>query len=164
MTVFADAVDATFAAFGIDAVYTPMGGAPFRVRVIVKRPEPIAAFDEKRIHAEFERGLDRADVGHVAGIAARLVVADGRRSALFRLAVAVERGGAPAALSQQAGGRGADADATAGDEDSAAGFLSFGQARQLRVTVARRSYWFSPSVARRYSTSDARRLDASPRG
>jgi hypothetical protein len=33
MTVFAGAVDATFAAFGIDAVYTPAGGEPIQVRV-----------------------------------------------------------------------------------------------------------------------------------
>ena len=32
MTVFAGAVDATFAAFGIDATYTPAGGEPVGVR------------------------------------------------------------------------------------------------------------------------------------
>ena len=30
MTVFQGAVDATFAAFGIDALYTPAGGEPSR--------------------------------------------------------------------------------------------------------------------------------------
>jgi hypothetical protein len=43
MTVFAGAVDATFAAFGIDAVYTPAGGEPVPVRVIARRPTPSSA-------------------------------------------------------------------------------------------------------------------------
>jgi hypothetical protein len=37
MTVFQGAVHATFAAFGIDAVYTPAGGEPIPVRVVAKR-------------------------------------------------------------------------------------------------------------------------------
>ena len=52
MTVFQGAVDATFAAFGIDALYTPAGGEPVSVRVIAKRPDTIVAFGETRIHAE----------------------------------------------------------------------------------------------------------------
>jgi hypothetical protein len=52
MTVFAQAVDGTFAAFGIDAVYTPAGGDPVSVRVIAKRPDIIVGFGETRIHAE----------------------------------------------------------------------------------------------------------------
>jgi hypothetical protein len=52
MTVFAGAVDATFAAFGIDAVYTPAGGEPVPVRVIARRPDTIVGFGETRIHAE----------------------------------------------------------------------------------------------------------------
>jgi hypothetical protein len=52
MTVFHGAVDATFAAFGIDAVYTPAGGEPVSVRVIARRPDTIVRFDETRIHAE----------------------------------------------------------------------------------------------------------------
>jgi hypothetical protein len=41
MTVFRGAVDATFGAFGIDAVYTPAGGDPVGVRVIeVASPRP----------------------------------------------------------------------------------------------------------------------------
>jgi hypothetical protein len=52
MTVFAGAADATFAAFGIDAVYTPAGGEPIQVRVIAKRPDIIVGFGETRIHAE----------------------------------------------------------------------------------------------------------------
>ena len=53
MTVFAGAVDATFAAFGIDAVYTPAaGGDPVSVRVIARRPDTIVGFGETRIHAE----------------------------------------------------------------------------------------------------------------
>jgi hypothetical protein len=52
MTVFAGAVDATFAAFGIDAVYTPTGGEPVPVRVIARRPDTIVGFGETRIHAE----------------------------------------------------------------------------------------------------------------
>jgi hypothetical protein len=52
MTVFAGAVDATFVAFGIDALYTPAGGEPVPVRVIAKRPDTIVGFGETRIHAE----------------------------------------------------------------------------------------------------------------
>jgi hypothetical protein len=52
MTVFQGAVDATFAAFGIDAVYTPAGGEPVPVRVIPRRPDTIVGFGETRIHAE----------------------------------------------------------------------------------------------------------------
>ena len=52
MTVFQGAVDATFAAFGIDAVYTAAGGEPVSVRVIARRPDTIVGFGETRIHAE----------------------------------------------------------------------------------------------------------------
>ena len=52
MTVFRGAVDATFAAFGIDAVYTPAGGEPVSVRVIARRPDTIVGFGETRIHTE----------------------------------------------------------------------------------------------------------------
>jgi hypothetical protein len=52
MTAFAGAVDATFAAFGIDATYTPGGGEPVPVRVIARRPDTIVGFGETRIHVE----------------------------------------------------------------------------------------------------------------
>jgi hypothetical protein len=52
MTMFVGAVDATFAAFGIDAFYTPAGGDPIPVRVIARRPDTIVGFGETRIHAE----------------------------------------------------------------------------------------------------------------
>jgi hypothetical protein len=52
MTVFQGAVDATFAAFGIEAVYTPTGGDPVPVRVIARRPDTIVGFGETRIYAE----------------------------------------------------------------------------------------------------------------
>jgi hypothetical protein len=52
MTVFQGAVDSTFAAFGIDAVYTSAGGDPIPVRVIARRPDTIVGFGETRIHAE----------------------------------------------------------------------------------------------------------------
>jgi hypothetical protein len=52
MTAFASAVDATFAAFGIDAVYTPAGGEPMSVRVVARRPDTIVGFGETRIHTE----------------------------------------------------------------------------------------------------------------
>jgi hypothetical protein len=52
MTVFQGAVDATFAAFGINAVYTPAGGDPVSVRVIARRPDTIVGFGATRIHAE----------------------------------------------------------------------------------------------------------------
>jgi hypothetical protein len=50
MMVFQGAVDATFAAFGIDAVYSPAGGEPLQVLVIARRPDTIVG--ETRIHAE----------------------------------------------------------------------------------------------------------------
>jgi hypothetical protein len=50
--VFQGAVDATFAAFGIEAGYTPAGGEPVPVRVIARRPDAIVGFGETRIHAE----------------------------------------------------------------------------------------------------------------
>jgi hypothetical protein len=52
MTTFAGTVDATFAAFGIDAVFTPAGGEPVSVRVIARRRDTIVGFGETRIHAE----------------------------------------------------------------------------------------------------------------
>jgi hypothetical protein len=52
MALFAGAVDATFAAFGIDAAFTPAGGEPVLVRVIARRPDAIVGFGETRIHAE----------------------------------------------------------------------------------------------------------------
>jgi hypothetical protein len=52
MTAVAGAVDATFAAFGIDATYTPAGVEPVSVRVIARRPDTIVGFGDTRIHAE----------------------------------------------------------------------------------------------------------------
>jgi len=52
LTVFKGAVDATFAAFGVDALYTAAGGEPVGVRVIAKRPDTIVGFGETRIHAQ----------------------------------------------------------------------------------------------------------------
>ena len=52
MTAFQGAVDATFAAFGIDALYTPAGGEPVSARVIARRPDTIVGFGDTRIHAE----------------------------------------------------------------------------------------------------------------
>jgi hypothetical protein len=50
--VFAGAVDAAFAAFGIDAVYTQASGESVPVRVIARRPDTIVGFGDTRIHAE----------------------------------------------------------------------------------------------------------------
>jgi hypothetical protein len=52
MTAFDGTVDATFAAFGVDAAYTPAGGEPILVRVIPRRPDTIVGFGETRIQAE----------------------------------------------------------------------------------------------------------------
>jgi hypothetical protein len=52
MTAFQGAVDATFAAFGMDALYTPAGGESVWVRVIARRPDTIVGFGETRIHTE----------------------------------------------------------------------------------------------------------------
>ena len=45
-------MDATFAAFGIDVLYTPAGEEPVSVRVIARRPDTIVGFGDTRIHAE----------------------------------------------------------------------------------------------------------------
>ena len=45
-------MDATFAAFGVEALYTPAGGEPVSVRVIASRPDTIVGFGETRIRAE----------------------------------------------------------------------------------------------------------------
>ena len=45
-------MDATFAAFGIDADLHAGGGEPVSVRVIARRPDTIVGFGETRIHAE----------------------------------------------------------------------------------------------------------------
>jgi hypothetical protein len=69
-------VDATFAAFGIDAVYTPAGGEPMSVRVIARRPDTIVGFGEtlaadatESVYSPDRRqGLDAdQDVGPRAG-------------------------------------------------------------------------------------------------
>jgi hypothetical protein len=52
MEAFAGAVEATFAAFGVDAIYEPAGGESVTVRVIARRPDTIVGFGETRIHAE----------------------------------------------------------------------------------------------------------------
>ena len=52
MKAFQGAVDATFIAFGIDAVYAPAGGEAVAVRVIARRPDAIVGFGDTRIHAE----------------------------------------------------------------------------------------------------------------
>jgi hypothetical protein len=45
-------VDATFAAFGITALYTPAGGDPAPIRVIARRPDTTVGLGETRIYAE----------------------------------------------------------------------------------------------------------------
>jgi hypothetical protein len=52
MTVFQGTVDATFAAFGLDALYTPAGDEAVSVRMIARLLDTIVGFRETRIHAE----------------------------------------------------------------------------------------------------------------
>jgi hypothetical protein len=52
MTVMRSAIDGVFDAFGASATYTPAGGEPLSVRVIVRRPDAIVGFGEARIRAE----------------------------------------------------------------------------------------------------------------
>jgi hypothetical protein len=52
MTASRARFDATFDAFGIDAVCTPAAGNPVPVRVFARRPDTIVGFGETRIHAE----------------------------------------------------------------------------------------------------------------
>ena len=70
-------MDATFAAFGIDAVYTPAGGEPVPVRVIARRPDTIVGFGETRIHAETATFELRAS--EVAGLGTGDLVTVGER-------------------------------------------------------------------------------------
>ena len=52
MTPFATAIDAVFARFGVDAVYTPGGGGALEVRVIARRPDEIVGFGDTRVLTE----------------------------------------------------------------------------------------------------------------
>jgi hypothetical protein len=52
MGMLQDVVDATFAAFGTDAIYQAKDGNPIKVRVIASRPDVITGFGETRIHAK----------------------------------------------------------------------------------------------------------------
>ena len=49
---FAQMIDVSFAKLGVDAFYTPEGGAPVAVRVITRRPDQIIGFGETQLHAE----------------------------------------------------------------------------------------------------------------
>ena len=52
MTMFTGAVDATFAAFGTDAIFTPAGWGADRRAGYRAVPRSIVGFGETRIHAE----------------------------------------------------------------------------------------------------------------
>ena len=52
MIPFSAAIDAVFARFGVDAVYTPDGGGAVCVRVITRRPDEIVGFGDTRILTE----------------------------------------------------------------------------------------------------------------
>ena len=52
MTPFSAAVDAVFARFGVDAVYTPDGGGAANVRVIARRADEIVGFGDTRVLTE----------------------------------------------------------------------------------------------------------------
>ena len=69
MDAFAGVVDATFAAFGIDAVYTPTDGDPIAVRAIARRPDTIVGFGEARKRAKLLGDSERCVIGqhHAAG-------------------------------------------------------------------------------------------------
>ena len=57
MTAFGTALDVLFADpnIGRDAVYTPEGGAPVLVRVVVRRADAITEFGEARLWSETTR-------------------------------------------------------------------------------------------------------------
>ena len=42
----------TFDEFGVDALYSPQGGAAVNIRVIAMRPDEITGFGETRVHTE----------------------------------------------------------------------------------------------------------------
>ena len=47
-----EALNITFDEFGVDALYSPQGGAAVNIRVIAIRPDEIVGFGETRVHAE----------------------------------------------------------------------------------------------------------------
>ncbi|MEJ2446205.1 MAG: hypothetical protein P8Y42_22600 [Exilibacterium sp.] len=49
---FAKAIDSLFIQLGREAVYRPVEGTPFPIRVIARRPEKVFDLGEGRIHAE----------------------------------------------------------------------------------------------------------------
>jgi hypothetical protein len=83
-------VDARFAAFGIDAVYTPAGGDPVSVRVIARRPDTIVGFGDTRIHAD--TAIFEVRASEVAGprpgdqltVGGQTFVIQGRRNGTIR--------------------------------------------------------------------------------
>ncbi len=47
-----EALDVTFAEFGVDALYTPQGGDSVNIRVIATRPDEILRLGDTRVHTE----------------------------------------------------------------------------------------------------------------
>ena len=51
-TLASEAIEVTFAEFGVDAIFTPSDGGSVNVRVIAKQPDEIVGFGDTRIHSE----------------------------------------------------------------------------------------------------------------
>ena len=47
-----EALDITFAEFGVDAIFSPQGGGSTNIRVIAKQPDEIVGFGDTRVHSE----------------------------------------------------------------------------------------------------------------
>ena len=47
-----EALDITFDEFGVDALYSPQGGAALNIRVIAIRPDEIVGFGDTRVYTE----------------------------------------------------------------------------------------------------------------
>lgn len=52
VTLASEALDVTFAEFGVDALYTPQVGVAENIRVIATRPDEIVSFGDTRVHTE----------------------------------------------------------------------------------------------------------------
>jgi hypothetical protein len=52
VTLASEALDVTFAEFGVDALYTPHVGVAQYIRVIATRPDEIVGFGDTRVHTE----------------------------------------------------------------------------------------------------------------
>ena len=75
MTVQSTAVDRIYRTFGKDATYTPSGGSPTTVKVLVRRPDELVEFGETQVRSE--RALFEVRVSEAASPKDGTLVFDG---------------------------------------------------------------------------------------